>query len=533
MNLQNIKSLKKKIFNFFYLIIIAIFSFSVNYYYGFIGINPIDQFTIFNSGYLIKNSNLPFKDYWTITGPLLDLIQYLFFLIFEINWNAFVLHSSTVNLILATLSYFFFKRIKLRSEYCFIYSIILSILFYPTIGTPFVDYHGYFFSIIFIYFLILAIKFEKNKYWFLLPILFFLSFFSKQTPISYILFFVFFLIIYYYFFFNKKFLKYLVYSLFLSLIIIGLIFNINKINLKDFLDQYLFFASTIGKQRLFASDMIFPFEFKRVIWRFKLIHISYFFLIFLLVKEIKNNFLFIKQKDFLIILIVIIFNNICVFNQLLTLNIIFIYFLIPINIAICHQYLLKYYNYKKFILINLSFLIICTGYYFLEYVDKRRHSQFRYLKNSNNIIFTDAKALTSQLSGLQWSSSLNKNSKYEIYQLNKIIKKIMHFQKKNKDNFILITDYQFIFSAFKINNKQLNKWYHPGVSYPNPDNKYFSSYKNYVKNFIIKNNVKKIIFIYPAHFDNEKSFMEAFVASCYFKEEKLKNLTIYNINKCI
>jgi len=201
LNLQNIKSLKKKIFNFFYLIIIAIFSFSINYYYGFIGINPIDQFTIFNSGYLIKNSNLPFKDYWTTTGPLLDLIQYLFFLIFEINWNAFVLHSSTVNLILATLSYFFFKRIKLRSEYCFIYSIILSILFYPTIGTPFVDYHGYFFSIIFIYFLILAIKYEKNKYWFLLPILFFLSFFSKQTPISYILIYVFFLIIYYYFFF--------------------------------------------------------------------------------------------------------------------------------------------------------------------------------------------------------------------------------------------------------------------------------------------------------------------------------------------
>ena len=51
----------------------------VNQYYGYRGVFPIDSFLMFDAAYNITSGHYPFKDYWTITGPLLDYIQSLFF----------------------------------------------------------------------------------------------------------------------------------------------------------------------------------------------------------------------------------------------------------------------------------------------------------------------------------------------------------------------------------------------------------------------------------------------------------------------
>ena len=44
------------------------------------------------------------------------------------------------------------------------YSILFSLLMYPVVGTPFVDHHSAFFSLLGIYSLILGIKTEKKLY---------------------------------------------------------------------------------------------------------------------------------------------------------------------------------------------------------------------------------------------------------------------------------------------------------------------------------------------------------------------------------
>ena len=72
----------KKQEKIFYLIFLLLFSISFNQYYGNLGVCPIDSFWFFNSGYDVLNGHYPFKDYWTVTGPLLDYLQALFFLIF-------------------------------------------------------------------------------------------------------------------------------------------------------------------------------------------------------------------------------------------------------------------------------------------------------------------------------------------------------------------------------------------------------------------------------------------------------------------
>ena len=69
-------------FDYFFYLVILIFSISINQYYGFFAVNPLDNFTIYHSGNLILNGQKPFQDYWVTTGLTLDTIQYLFFKFF-------------------------------------------------------------------------------------------------------------------------------------------------------------------------------------------------------------------------------------------------------------------------------------------------------------------------------------------------------------------------------------------------------------------------------------------------------------------
>ena len=71
-------SILKKRKKIFYFIILLAFSISFNQYYGYIGIFPEDSFLIFNSGYDTMNGYFPFRDYYTTTGPLLDIVQAIF-----------------------------------------------------------------------------------------------------------------------------------------------------------------------------------------------------------------------------------------------------------------------------------------------------------------------------------------------------------------------------------------------------------------------------------------------------------------------
>ena len=71
---------------FFYILIITISSTVINFYSGYRGVFPIDSFLIYDSGYKILNGFHPFKDYWSITGPILDYIQFIFFKLFGVNW---------------------------------------------------------------------------------------------------------------------------------------------------------------------------------------------------------------------------------------------------------------------------------------------------------------------------------------------------------------------------------------------------------------------------------------------------------------
>ena len=149
---------------------------------------PIDTFAFFDTGFRILNGEVPFNDYWTISGPFIDFLQALYFLIFGISWKSYLLNGAIINLILTLLSFFFFKKTGLNNYYSLFYSTCVAILANPSMGTPFPDHYSAFFSLFALFSLFNAVEKKKNIYWFLIPILLFIAFFCKQTPTVYTIF---------------------------------------------------------------------------------------------------------------------------------------------------------------------------------------------------------------------------------------------------------------------------------------------------------------------------------------------------------
>ena len=89
---------KKKIV--IYLLILAAFSTFINYYYANLGVFPPDSFCHFDNGFRILLGEHPFKDYWVVSGPIIDYLQAIFFYVFGVSWNSYLIHASVFNLIL-------------------------------------------------------------------------------------------------------------------------------------------------------------------------------------------------------------------------------------------------------------------------------------------------------------------------------------------------------------------------------------------------------------------------------------------------
>ena len=167
-----------KNYNIIFLLFLSLFSLWVNNIYGNIGILPIDSFAFFDTAHSILLGKHPFKDFWITTGPLVDYLQALFFEIFGIKWFSYVIHASFFNLIITISSFIFFIRNKLNIFLSFFYSLSISILCYPIMGTPFAYHHAFILSIISLFIFVIAVKYKSNLAWFFLPIIMVLSFLS-------------------------------------------------------------------------------------------------------------------------------------------------------------------------------------------------------------------------------------------------------------------------------------------------------------------------------------------------------------------
>ena len=507
---------------YIYPVVLSLFSIIINQYYGYIGILPIDSFLIFNSGYDVLNGFYPFKDYWTIKEPFIDFLQAFFFKVFGVSWFSYVFHASIFNLLISLSTYFILRYFKLSVDYSFLYAFCVSVLTYPTAGTPFSDHHTLILCLLSLYLFFVTLKTNNRFLWFLIPFFLGFSFLSKQAPTAYLILVISFISLIY--FFYKKNFSGLVYSILglLAFIIffITILFILN-IKIIDFVNQYILFPQSLGATRL---DWVFPLEFKRIVLRFKIHYISIFFLIFIIVKYSINKNRKIKIEEVLIALSLILTCLLLIFHQLMTINAIFIYCVIPIFFAFSQIYCENFYNKKSLKIFFMSALLISSTYYFIKYVHSRTFMDLNSVDISKAV---DAKKIDNRLSGIKWISMFYpEQPNKEIENINFAIKVLKNESKKK----MLITDYQFISVFLNEYDYSVTRFWYDFHGYPSKGNRFFDYWKDFVIKKIKENNITKIYVLKPLHGD--KKPLENIFGHCL--DKKILSTTLYwiDISRC-
>ena len=509
--------------NKFFIIFLFFFSIIVNQHYGNRGAFPVDSFLHFDTGYRILSGENPFSDFWTVSGPTVDYIQAIFFYIFGVNWNSYVLHASLMNALLTISTFFVLKNFKLEVNYCFLYSLLFSILAYPSSGTPFVDHHSAFFSLLGIYSLLLAIHNKKKIYWLLIPILLGLAFLSKQVPASYIILSVVFILILYSL--KNKTFDYLNYCLISTIVFIFLILVFGKIQgikLSSFFDQYIFYPQTIGSERL----KNFNFTFAGAVDHFKFIYLAIIPLFYIYFKKIFNNKKYFKNNEFYILLNLCFLTFSFILHQLLTKNQTFIFFLIPLLTAFSHISL-NSIKLKSRNLINAAIILICVFVVFKYHLRFNENRKFHELVNVNFELSIDAQKIHRKLSRLNWiTPEFKENPGEEINMINQML----FYLKKDNRNKMLLTNYTFL-SAILDEKLFSPSWAFrdDGTTHPIKGNKYVEKYKKLMIDIIKKN---KIQVIYIVGTLKDKNIYDYIHKECFEKILVFKNVMSYEIKDC-
>jgi hypothetical protein len=199
---------------------------------------------------------------------------------------------------------------------------------------------------------------------------------------------------------------------------------------------------------------------------------------------------------------------ILIYCQLLTKNQVLIFFIIPISAAYSHAYVIKYFNNKYIVYLILVIFIFTTAKYHIRFNQNRK---FIELVNADFSLAEDATLIDKRLYGLKWiTPHYSEKPLDEIYFLIDA-KNILSQEKEEK---IIITDYQFFSSMLGNKFASPTKWY-DDISTPPKKNKYYDAYKNFFLDKIKKYKIKNLFFI-----GKSKS-------KIYFFEELL------NENECI
>ena len=513
---------KLKIFfsNNYLPIILFFFSVFICHFTGNRGVFPIDSFSHFDNAFRILKGDHPFKDYWVVSGPFIDYLQSLIFLIFGINWQTYILSASLLNGILSLIIYSLFKYFGLHSRYSFFYAACFSILAYPSSGTPFVDHHSTFLSILTLNIFIWSMIRDKAYQWFLIPILMVFAFLSKQVPSTYIFFIIIIILSFHLIFQTKKkifkILSIIFISSFSSIIFFFLFLNLNNIEFQNFLIQYIYYPRSLGGERFYNLN----YDFKNLFLDFKFIYLSLILLTCLIINNLINQKNYYKKINFKTYLIFLFLFLVLIQHISMTKNQIFIFFLIPIFTALAHIELLSQKkNFAKFLRFFLLFICLATTikYHYRFNIERKFHE----LSNVNFINAVGAEKLDKKFGGLNWITPNTATAGQVKDEMNYIIK-VKEYLEQESDIKMLITNYSFFSILLNKNVGSYTRWF-PGdnSAFPKQGNNYEEEYKNFISEIL---NKKKIESIYILPDVSETYFTDYIDPNCY--DKKLNNLKI-------
>ncbi len=541
---------------------VLLFSFLISFYFGHQGLMPLDDLQNFNSGYRVLSGDFPFRDYYSITGPILDIWQGNIYKIFGINWQSFLLHSSLMNCLYSLSIFLFLKNLNFKPFHCFCYSLSAGLLMYPTSGNPTVEHNSLILSTIATLIFFIAIKYDKKIYLFLSIFVFFVSFFTKQVPTSYFI--IFCIIIYFSKIFSNVNISTLIHitlsTLFISFIFISY-FYLNGVKLENIFNQYFEIALNLGENRFDNLNFNLIYENASKL----------FFLFFLIIPTIYASFVTQKFKILIILgslSFVILIYEIHSNNQPITFSLLplfislfyyfyskdkinsdFVKFFINFITLYAIYRILRYENfyiitlipiiviwffYKKFSIHNflLIYLFITSCLYFEKYIKTRTWDDLK--KNDLSKSF-DAEIIDSKFKFLKWKTIYFN----EIEEEKKLIFLTLDYLKSldKNINYILISDYQIYNIILDKKDFSPVKYWFKNATYPPKKHKLRNDFEDFFKSKIVENNVTQLIIDNTSKFKpNELSEFD-WLYNCLEENNRLENdqnLNVFLIKqKCI
>ena len=507
------KELKINIAGLFF---VGFFAIIINQYYGNQGLFPHDSLSHFETGARITKGFHPFKDFWIVSGPFVDYSQALIFKTFGINWNSYVFHASLINALLSCLTFYIFRNYELNFTKSIFFAVCFAVLAYPSSGTPFVDHHSTFFSLMGLYCVILSIKNDSRLLSFFIPIIFIFAFFSKQVPATYIALFSIILFVLYIFVNNKMNQMTCFFGgLFFTICLLVFIGLISGITINSFTEQYLLYPPSIASNRF----QQFNVSIIGLLSNFKFILISLILFLYFSIKNTNFNKT-LRNKKFYFISLFLLLTLSLIFHQVLTKNQIFIFFLIPILLGLSEINVKnKYFSY--FIILLCLFT---TVKYHERFNEKRK---FHELVNVDLSKASDAELIDRKLKNLKWiTPQYRKNSIEEIDNINRI-KKILKNDSRKK---MVLSNYPFLSVILNEEFFSTTRWHtFDGTDYPEVGNKYFKSYKKLFLKKIKDNKISVIYTIYPVGKDQIYDVLDP---SCFDKNKISKLVITFDIKTC-
>lgn len=305
----------------------------------------------------------------------------------------------------------------------------------------------------------------------------------------------------------------------MCLLFLFIFFYFNKIELQQFIYQYILFPKTIAAERIENYQI----TVNGIFFQFKFIHLFLSLLLIILLTSKKS---FKRDYKFLYSIILILLTIVLIFHQIVTKNFIFIFFLIPmlaclIQINIPNSF--KYRNLAVIILISLTFLL--TLKYHLRFNEERKMLNLENLDLKKKV---DAESLHPSLKGLQWITyDYHQEPATEIA----LIKESMIEIANDKSRKMLLSGYLFFSATLEENLNNPSRW--PSLldaSNPDRDNPYYEIYKMFVENLII---LKKIETLYSSNDNKADIFEEIFQKNCRKTKEINDFLIKHDIKSCI
>ena len=546
-------------------IVVAVVAYQINNYFGFIGLNPTDSFLIFGSGDRVLKGDLPFKDYWIVSGgPLIDIMQSFVFKILGVSWSSFVIHASILNSIFSISIFFYARLTKLSKKTSLFFAILSSFIMYPAAGTPQTDHHSIIIGSISLIFFIIFLKKKNYTPLFFFPIIFLGCFFIKQVPAAYYIILICLISLFYYLFEKQKeIIINLLLGSIIAFAVFFLILKINNILVLDVYKQYVAliiqgfnvrvdsYAKTlvfdnilkikyiifllipfvaIVAQNLKKIELIKKESFYLDIYLFTGLIVSsalhesytnnqsvtfgllpiYSIIILSLIKENKSKILF------------YIFSALSIIGVLRLINENEIYLILLIIFPLIYFFGSKYnISLKKTSSLVIVYTLLIALLYFETIV---RNRYWHDIVNPNWDNAVAAEQIDLKLKGLVWLSG-EPNTQKEILN----IKNNLSYLKSLDENYIIVTNYQIYNAILDIQNFSPVRYWWNKLSYPSKGNKYRNEFDVFFQNKINKNNVKKIIVLSDINQENVDINEFEWLKDCTLRSQKNEKIKILNV----